>query len=89
LISVRRAISQASRVGTSILHHAGLPELAATNRDSLLALAESLSSDAEKLAALRLGLRDRLNQSKLINCQLFTETLEDTYRGMWSTWCKT
>ncbi|MAF84211.1 MAG: hypothetical protein CL797_08925 [Chromatiales bacterium] len=79
----------AGRVGTSILHNAGLSEFIAPTVESLIALAESLSGDTERLIVLRQGLRERLSESTLMNCQLFTETLENAYREMWSTWCKT
>jgi predicted O-linked N-acetylglucosamine transferase (SPINDLY family) len=46
-----------------------------------------LASDRELLAEMRKGLRMEIRQSKLMDSQAFTHSLEDAYRQMWHRWC--
>jgi len=77
-----------SRVGASILSHVDLPDLIAESTDGYVQLAVSLANDHQQLAEMRHGLREHLQESVLLNSQVFTSTLESVYRQMWSRWCE-
>jgi protein O-GlcNAc transferase len=74
------------RVGFSLLTQVGLPELAATDGNDYVRIAVELSGDAERLATLRYGLRERMRQSPLCDAEGFTRSLETAYRQMWRGW---
>lgn len=76
------------RVGASIMHQAGLDELTAGSTGEYIDVAVRTAEDTESLAAMREIIREELMHSKLLDSTLFTETLEDNYRKMWSTWCE-
>ena len=83
-----RGDRHAERVGASILHRVGLPELIAHLGEEYIKTAAGLALDRERLQELRSGLRDRMRKSKLMDMDLFTASLEDAYRNMWYAWCK-
>ena len=74
------------RVGASILHRAGLAELVAQSGQEYADLVRKLADDRDGLVELRAGLRQRMQDSELLDSRLFTKSLEDTYRGMWLQW---
>jgi predicted O-linked N-acetylglucosamine transferase (SPINDLY family) len=76
--------SHAARVGASILSHAGLSELIASSADDYVEKARALASDGAWLRRLRLGMRERLRASTLIDARRFTRTLEEAYRRLWA-----
>ncbi len=76
-----------SRVGGSILSAAGLDSLMAGSPADYVERAVALASDAEELARLRAGLRERVASSELGDCAGFTGKLEDAYRSVWRDWC--
>ncbi len=73
----------AGRVGTSIMHHAGLSELVADNAERYVELAVNLANDREKLIDLRTGLRERMKHSTLCDAGSFATTVEEAYLKMW------
>jgi protein O-GlcNAc transferase len=77
-----------SRVGASILHSAGLSELAAGSEDEYLRKAVELARDVERLGTLRRSMRDRLKASPLLDARRFAENLEDAYHEMWDQWVR-
>jgi predicted O-linked N-acetylglucosamine transferase (SPINDLY family) len=77
----------AARVGASILHQVGLPELIAGSKEAYVDLARALAGDAKRLMALRDSLRPRMSGCPLTDVPLFTATLENAYREMWIKWC--
>ena len=81
-----RGDRHAGRVGDSIMHHLGLPELVADSEDQYVDLAKKLAGDAQRLITLRNTMRSQMRESDLMNLRLFTETLENAYRKMWITW---
>ena len=77
------------RMGASILTAAGLDEFIAESPDDYVAKAVALASDLPRLAALRAGMRQRLERSPVCDGARFARGLEATYRAMWREWCRT
>ena len=71
----------AGRVATSMLHAAGLPELAVATLQDYEATALALARDPARLA----GIRDHLHQKQgpLFDMARYTRHLEAAYRRMW------
>jgi predicted O-linked N-acetylglucosamine transferase (SPINDLY family) len=78
----------AGRGGASILSNLGLPELIARTPQEYVAIATGLAADLPRLAALRSGLRQKMQQSPLTDITQFTVDLEAAFRQMWVDWCK-
>lgn len=72
-----------SRVGVSLLHALGLPELIARGRDEYISIAAGLASDRVRLAALKAGLRERMRASPLCDAQGYAARFERVLRDMW------
>jgi predicted O-linked N-acetylglucosamine transferase (SPINDLY family) len=75
------------RGGLSQLAQVGLAALAAETDDEFTAAAVALARDLPGLAALRAGLRARLEASPLMDAPRFTRHLEAAYRAMWRAHC--
>jgi predicted O-linked N-acetylglucosamine transferase (SPINDLY family) len=78
-----------TRGGLSILSNVGLPELVAHSVDDYVAKAVALARDLPRLAALRAGLRERMQRSPLMDAPRFARNIEAAYREMWHQWCRT
>ena len=78
-----------SRGGASLLNAIGLGELVADTTDEYLEIASALAQDRPRLAVLRMGMRDRMAASPLMDAERFTRNLEKAYRAMWVSWCDT
>jgi protein O-GlcNAc transferase len=76
-----------ARVGVSILSNAGLPELIADSEEAYIQIASGLALNLQKLVDLRSGLRERIEQSRLMNASHLTRQLEQAYREMWQRRC--
>ncbi len=68
------------RVGASVLHRVGLEELVAVSAEEYIRIACTLAADRQQLQALRVGLRQQLQESELMDSESFTRHLEDIYR---------
>ena len=79
--------SHASRVGTSLLHAAGLSELVGQSLEQYVRVAAELANDRDRLASLRASMRSRLEASPLRDEINYTQRLESAYRRMWESWC--
>jgi predicted O-linked N-acetylglucosamine transferase (SPINDLY family) len=77
----------AGRGGASQLMNLGLPELIAPDEDGFVEIAAALAGDLPRLAALRQGLRGRMERSPLMDAARFASNLESAYRGIWRRWC--
>ncbi|HWA37349.1 MAG TPA: tetratricopeptide repeat protein [Burkholderiales bacterium] len=77
-----RGNSHVSRVGASLLEHAGLPELVGASREHYLEIAQSLAADLPRLREMRRTLRERLKASKLMDRAGFARSVETAYRAM-------
>lgn len=75
------------RMGVSLLHNVGLPELVAETPDDYVRVAAELAGDIDRLAALRAGLRQRMRASAVCDAAGFTRGLEAAYRDVWRRWC--
>ncbi len=76
-----------SRQTLGFLMALGLTELVAADADDYVDIATRLGSDAQRLATLRAGLRERMVASTLCDAMRFTRNLESAYRTLWRRWC--
>ena len=76
-----------SRVGASILSHAGLDSCIASTPGDYVAHAASWAGRAGELVLLRQQLRHRLSASPLMDEPGFTRRMESAFREMWRRWC--
>lgn len=67
----------------SIAHHAGLPDWVAVDKNDYVAKAVAFTSNLERLAALRSGLRQQVLASPLFDAARFARNFEDALWGMW------
>ncbi|MEO6975862.1 MAG: tetratricopeptide repeat protein [Gallionella sp.] len=72
-----------SRTAGSIAHNAGLPDWIAADEDEYVAKAVAFSSNLDRLAALRAGLRQQVLASPLFDAPRFARNFEDALWGMW------
>lgn len=77
----------ASRLSTAVLTPLGLTDLIAAAPEDYVAQAQRLANDLDGLAALRQGLRHRME--RLCDGSTFTRQLEAAYRRIWRDWCAT
>ena len=77
----------ASRASLSLLSSIGLGELAASSDQDYVRIAAELAADLTRLAALRAGLRSRMQASPLMDAPRFARNVETAYRAMWERWC--
>ncbi len=73
----------AGRVGASLLHAAGLPELVTSSLAEYEALAARLASEAGELSEVRAKLLQARSGSPLFDTRGFTRHLEAAFAGMW------
>jgi predicted O-linked N-acetylglucosamine transferase (SPINDLY family) len=75
------------RGGWSQLCNLGLKDLAAQTPEQYVGLAGEWATDSSRLAELRATLRQRMQQSPLMDVPRFTRQIEAAYRQMWRRWC--
>ncbi|HMD53212.1 MAG TPA: hypothetical protein VKJ65_01520 [Phycisphaerae bacterium] len=75
------------RAGKSILTNVGLPELVAKMPEEYVDIAIKLAGDLSRLAELRNTLRQRMENSPLMDAKRFARNVEAAYREMWRKWC--
>ena len=74
------------RTTHSILHTLGLPEfVATTKRDYIATAVEMVTTKRDWLNTVRLGLRDRMKASPIIDG--YRDAVEAKYRELWREWC--
>ena len=76
-----------SRGAKSILYNLGLSELVAYTPEEYVSIATDLAKDLEQLQLLRHQLRERMQQSALVDAPRFARNMECAYRTMWRRWC--
>jgi predicted O-linked N-acetylglucosamine transferase (SPINDLY family) len=77
----------AGRAGLSQLSNLNMKELVAWMPEEFVGLAARLAADRDRLGNLRAHLRERLEQSPLMNGKCFARSFEAAYRSMWRRWC--
>ncbi|NUZ06843.1 tetratricopeptide repeat protein [Piscinibacter koreensis] len=77
-----------SRMGATILGHAGLGELVADGIDGYVDLAVALARDEDRLRRIRHGLRERVAGGALLDARAFARHWHAALRGMWERWCE-
>jgi predicted O-linked N-acetylglucosamine transferase (SPINDLY family) len=76
------------RAGWSLMSNLGLQELAAETPEQYVALAARLACNLPRLQEVRATLRQRLQQSPLMDGQRFARHVEQAFRHMWHKWCQ-
>lgn len=79
--------STAGRMGVSIVSNLGHAEWVAATSLEYVEKAVALAANPVRIAALRLGLRETLRRSPLMDINSFVQRLESAYRGAWRSWC--
>lgn len=79
--------SHAGRVGASLLHAAGLPELVAPDFEAYVDVAASLARDAGRRARYHATVRDRLLASPLGDARGFASRFAALLRSCWRERC--
>lgn len=77
----------ASRVGVSLLTASGQAERIARSPEQFAAIACGLAADADGLASLRAGLRERMRSSPLCDGPAYAKAFEVALRHAWRAWC--
>jgi protein O-GlcNAc transferase len=75
------------RGGLTILSNLGLPELVASSEEEYVRIAVELAHDVPRLSGLHSTLRQRMEQSPLMDAPRFARNIEWAYRQMWQKWC--
>lgn len=76
------------RIGASMMINLGLPEWVAESEDEYISKACAFSANPQALAGLRLGMRERMRNSPLMDGAGFARAVEAAYREMWKRWCQ-
>jgi predicted O-linked N-acetylglucosamine transferase (SPINDLY family) len=71
-----------ARYGASLLHAHGCDDFIASSAEDYIAIAAALAADADKLSALRTGLRKRAAAFGFNDSAAFARKLEDAYNAM-------
>lgn len=74
------------RIGTSLMINLGLPDWVAQSHEEYIAKAASLARDVQALARLRAGMRQRMQNSPLMDGPGFARGVETAYREMYEKW---
>ncbi|WP_322107355.1 tetratricopeptide repeat protein [Paraburkholderia sp. J41] len=80
--------SPVSRAGYALLQNLGLPELSASTDEEFVRIAVRLARDRSRLRTLRCSLRERMEQSPLMDGPRFARGVEQAYLRMWKEWCQ-
>jgi predicted O-linked N-acetylglucosamine transferase (SPINDLY family) len=82
-VIARSGQAHVARVGSAILHRAGLGHLAVNTVEEYIASALSLAGDLTTLADLRVGMRERLRETGILDGRRLAREVETAYRWMW------
>ena len=83
-----RGNTLAGRVGASLLHAAGLPELVTNSLEEYEALARKLATDRDLLQSIRRKLEENRGTCPLFDTDRFRRHLEEAYSTMWETYLR-
>jgi predicted O-linked N-acetylglucosamine transferase (SPINDLY family) len=76
------------RAGVSLSSNVGLSHLVAQTTEEYVQKATALAKDLPVLSDLRIGLRDRMRRSPIMDGPRFAADIETAYRWMWRKWCE-
>ncbi len=76
------------RIGTSLMINLGLPEWVAENQEEYIAKAGAFARNPQAIAQLRAGMRQRMQDSPLMDGPGFARGVESAYREMFEKWVK-
>ena len=76
------------RVGVSLMHQIGVPELIAATESAYVKLAVAQARDRQRLRMLRHALRERMAASPLMDAPRTVRELESSYRAAWKAFCR-
>lgn len=79
--------TQPGYAAAAILSHAGLPDFIAQDEAAFLAAGQRLAGDVERLATLRMEMRERLSTSDVGQSDGIASAFEAALRTMWTRWC--
>jgi protein O-GlcNAc transferase len=88
-VVTRPGATAVGRAGVSILTNLGLPDLIASNDEQYIQIATDLANDLPRLTELRTGMRQRMQNSPLMDDAGFARDIEAAYRQVWHKWCAT
>jgi protein O-GlcNAc transferase len=74
------------RGGASILSNLGMTDWISNDEEHYIQIAGALANDRSKLAELRRGLRQRMQNSPLMDGPSYARDVEAAYRRMWRQW---
>ena len=83
-----RGPSALARNSVGPLTEVGLQHLIASTPSAYVDIAKELASNLTELKTIRMGLRDRMRASPLMDQHAFTKNMERAYRAMWRAYCK-
>ena len=78
-----RGDRHAARVGASLLTRVGLESFIAEPVDEYVETAVTLASEPDRLETIRLGMRDRMQNSPLCDPAGFARDMEEAFRSLW------
>lgn len=73
--------------GASLLHNVGLSEFVVASPEEMVARAVEIARNPEHLRELRLGIRERLDNSDQRNLPKLGANFGKALRAMWRNWC--
>lgn len=88
VVTIEGHQTSAARAGTSRLRNLGMQTLIADSPNQFVSIAVEMANDLRCLGTLRASLRQRLEESPLMNAPRFAGNVEVAYRTMWQGWCK-
>ncbi|NBQ15808.1 MAG: hypothetical protein EBU31_14660, partial [Proteobacteria bacterium] len=80
-----RGDRHSARVSASLLHAAGFPEWVTSDAEDFTRIATHLARDRAALATLRVGMRDRLRASALLDAPAYAARLHAALRALHAT----
>ena len=75
------------RAGLSLMTNVGMRELIATSTREFVEKASALGNAPARVAALRVGLREKMARSPITDAQAYVRDIEALYRQSWREWC--
>jgi len=78
----------AGRVGTSLLHAVGLPEMVTNSLEEYEAVARKLATDRDLLQSIRRKLEENRGTCPLFDTDRFRRHIEEAYSTMWETYLR-